>query len=464
MPIYFNVSNLVPNINKSNCKIENSLDKPFISGELIKYICEFKDNDGYPIEIEDAKRLKNVTFETKIIRLQNNAEFKPKNEIIKNNIYTFTYETNYNGKYKFETKVGLDNKEIVESQDTFLVSPAPTTLEESLIYNFTKKEWIKINDITENKFFYYDEENENNENLFLIDLVDMRDPEKTKYSDIEKSYDNFEPILIEGKIYEYHSEYEGNLSFEKYSFDNKNYILAKLKDAKNQMKRSSFDYIVTLDFDIIKNLTFKYILYYAGDYKVCRKELDYSNSIVKTTKTEALEAGSLEKVGEIVLRTDLNHLHNYFLESQNLIRYPDVCLEQNTCEVQISKNAVEGVYDVKFRSNLKGSFNITFTINQTNLLEGNDFCEVKVQPIPEAFIIDKNKTDEDEFISGQDAIFEFTIKDKYGNLIEYNLPQDKFGLTYSIVINEQEYSDSLIRLEKKPNSSSYYIKESNVIS
>ena len=85
-------------------------------------------------------------------------------------------------------------------------------------------------------------------------------------------------------------------------------------------------------------------------------------------------------------------------------------------KVQITKNSVEGVYDVKFRSDLKGTFNIPFTINNSNLIEGKDFCEIKVEPIPEAFIIDKIASDEDEFICGKEVIFEFTIKDKYGNL------------------------------------------------
>ena len=462
-PIYFNVRNLVPNIDKSNCKIENSLENPFKSHESIKYICEFNDNDGLPIQIEEAIDLIQVSFKTKIIRLKNNIEFEPKEEYYLNNLYTFIYETNYNGKYKFEIKVGLKNMETVISSPTFDVSPEPITLENSLIYHFTRKEWIEINNIERTDLFYYDEEKENNENLFMIDLVDMRDPDKTKYSDIEQPYENFNPILIEGKIYEYHSEYEENLSFEIIQFENKNYILAKLKN-KNEMRRSSYDYIVTLDFNITKNLTFNYILYYAGDYKVCRKELNLSNTIIKTTETNSIIAGRLEKVGQIVLRTDLDHLYNYFLESQNLIDHIDVCIEPNTCEVQLSKNEVEGVYDVRFSSNLKGKFNITFKINDSNLFEGKDFCQVKVEPIPEAFIIDKNKTDKNEFVCGKEVIFEFTIKDIYGNLIEYDLPPDNFGLSYSIKINGEEKSSSSIKLDKKPYSSSYYIKESNTIS
>ena len=457
-PIYFNVRNLVPNVNKSNCKIENLLHMPYKSGELIKYICEFNDNDGLPIQIEEAMDLINVTFETKIIRLKNNFEINPKEEFYSNNIYTFIYETNYNGKYKFETKIGLKDFESVISSPTFDVSPEPTTLEESLIYNYDKKQWIEINNIKESDLFFYDEKKDNNEDLFMIDFVDMRDPDRAKYSDIENPYANFDPNLIGGKIYEYHSEYEGYLSFEETTFENKNYILAKLKK-KSEMRRSSFDYTISLDFTINKSLKLHYLLYYAGDYEVCRRQLDFSNSIVKTTKKDSLLAGDLEKVGEIVLRTDLNHLYNYFLDSQNLIEPTNSCIDKNTCEVQISKNNdIVGVYDIKFKSNLTGDFNIGFTINDSNLLEGEDFCEVKVEPIPEAFTLEEIKTDKHEFICGEEVLYEFTIRDEYNNLIEYDVPKDNFGLSYSLLINGEEISSPSIELEKSPNSS-YYIKE-----
>ena len=463
LPIVFYVKNLVPSTIYSKCRIENLTSTAYKAEEEIKYICEFKDNDNVPIEIKEAKNLKNVKFVNKIYRLNNNISFPPKSESFSGNIYTFTFETVYNGHYKFETEFGIDKMEVVSSnQNTFYVSPTPTSLNNSFIYNFDIDKWIEINN-TQNTLFNYYEDKEDNDNLFLLDFVDQKDPEKTNYSEIEYPFENLDLSLLSGTIFEEHSQYKGKLSFEPVEFRNKLYILAKLKNSKEEMRRTTFIYEVTLDFEIQQKLKVNYVLYNIADYTVCRKPLNISNSIIKPLELDSVIAGSFLKVGEIVLRTDLDHLYNYFLENQNQISFSSKCLEDNSCQVEISQNIIEGIYDIKFKSNFVGEYNIEFKINGNNLLEGQDSCKVKVGAIPQAYYLIKVEHEEQNYTVDEEVKYEFIIKDFYSNVIDYDLPSDNFGLYYSVMINELSYDSSNIKLEKGEKST-YYIKEKNTMS
>ena len=464
LPITFYVKNLVPSKTFSKCKIEDLPLKAYKSGEEVKYSCEFKDNDNVAIQIEEAITLKNVKFTNKIYRLNNNKEFNPKSQSYSGNTFTFIFETDYNGKYKFQTEFGIDKMEIVDSnQNIFYVSPEPTTLKDSFIFNFDIEKWIKIEN-TEFTFFNYYEDKEDNDNLFLIDLVDQRDPDKTKYSDIEQPFVNFDLSLLKGSIFEEHSEYKGILSFFlDFEYKNKKYILVKLEKPKEEMRRTTYIYNVTLDFQIKYYLKINYVLNNIGNYTVCRKPLNISNSIINPLELKSISAGSFQKVGEIVLRTDLDHLHNYFLNNQNEITYTSKCLDDKTCLVDISENSIEGIYDIKFTSNFAGEYNIVFKINGSNLLEGKDSCKVKVAALPRAYYISGIEPEDQNYTVDKEVKFEFIIKDFYSNIIDYDLPPDNFGLTYSVIINGVRFGSSNIKLEKGENSS-YYIKEANTIS
>ena len=468
--IHFYVDNLAPSVTYSNCYIENFGNIPYISDEDINYICEFYDEAENPIVIKNIIDKTTLSFICKIHRLNNDALFYPVEEYYNENKYIFTYRTDYNGKYKFEAQFGLNETrmETVKSlQNIFYVTPIPTSLEGSYFFKYDKKEWIHIDNLSNNIFNYYEknEDDKDSDILFLIDLIDLRNKNKSdKYSDIEQSYYNFDPSEIKGEIAEIHSEFNKSLYFTKELYNDKYYIAAKLNDSKSLMRRTSFEYTVSLVYGKTAELKINYILNKNGNYIVCGKELNISNCIVNTIITNSIGAGSSENVGKIVLRTDSNHLYNYYLDDQSNISYSGECIENKKCEVEVFKNKeIEGIYDIKFNSNFSGDYNITLQINGQDLLEGKNSFSVNVESIAEAYTLERVKEEEESYYTvDEDIKLGFNIKDKYGNPINYNVPSDKFGLSYTLTIDGEEQPISYINIQKDINS--YIIKETNTIS
>ena len=335
-PICFTVFNLIPSFTNSNCKLEINPINVYDRNQEIKYICTFKGEDNDEINVVDSKREHGLTINTYLNR--NDVFLKNIEGNCSGSKCIYSYITGYNGKYKFETKIGFNGSlENIETYpNTFNVAPEPLTLAGCYFYNADIDKFIYI-DVIENTIFNYYEDKEDNDKLFLIDLVDTDGSQITRYSDIEFSYDNFDLNEIKGKIVETHSEYKGELTFEKATFREKPYILVKLAKQNKKMKRTSLYYTINLDFSIKKDLKVNYDLPDLGGYEACGKDLEIDNSIIKTINYSPLKAGSSGIISQLVLRTDEEHLHNYFLDNIDRITYIEQnynCVEKNTCEIK----------------------------------------------------------------------------------------------------------------------------------
>ena len=155
-------------------------------------------------------------------------------------------------------------------------------------------------------------------------------------------------------------------------------------------------------------------------YTACGRNVEINNSIINKISEQSIVADNSVKVAELMLRTDNEHLYNYFLDDQNIITFNETnynCLETKKCEIEIVKSQIEGIYD------LKDEFN---------------YFTVKVLPIPEAYYLEKYEPEEKNYIVEEDTKLGFLIKDKYGNLIDYDLPSDFFGLEYYLTVNRKE--------------------------
>ena len=458
--IVFYVKNLEPSKTNSKCEIEGPTDKAFDRNVEIRFLCEFKDENNEEIDIEDAKRTHNLKIKTHLYRndeLLNDIEGD-----CNGNKCNFSYKTVYNGKYKFETEFGIDEMETIDSKkNIFYVSPEPTTLEGSYFYNYELDQWIKRDDI-EGVIFNYYENAENRDNLLLIDLVDINAPKKNKYSEIEYSYENFNPDSIEGFIKEDHSGINEKLSFEKVKKDNKNYILVKLMNSKSKLRRSSLKYTIVLKLGITQNLVSEYKLEING-YFACGRNLQINNSVVNQTNQEPFKAGEYVKVAKLMLRTDTVHLYNYFLDDINKITFYEVndkCQVNKDCEVEKVRSDIEGIYEVYFKSLKSGDFKIAAKIDGNNLKDKYDFFTVNILPKTEAHYIEVEEQEEKNYTAGEEVKFRFEIKDQYENPINYDLPPDNFGLEYYLVRNDEEKIYSDIHLEKGSDCDDcYYIIE-----
>ena len=143
-----------------------------------------------------------------------------------------------------------------------------------------------------------------------------------------------------GKIVNNNTYYEGILSFEKTTFEEKLYILVKLLDSKIKMKRSSLYYIFTLNLSINQDLKKNFILPDLGGYNACRKTLEIDNSIIKTININPLKAGASGIIVQLALRTDEDYSHNYFLDSIDLITFIGINYNltyNKICEIKYSK-------------------------------------------------------------------------------------------------------------------------------
>ena len=456
-PISFYVKNILPSETQSICSIENYSNKTYDGNNSITYVCEFRDENGNLIDIVEAKAVKDIKIETTLYR--NEKVLKTIDGDCSGSKCTYTYLTSYNGKYKFETK--LNGKGIIQSEpNEFYVVPEATSLEGCFFYNFDIDKWISIDKIGSTIFNYY-ENDVNSDNIFLIDLVDLNDDERTKYSDIDYGYDNFNLSKIKGIIKEDHSGYKGVLSFEKVKFRDKIYILGKLLNSKNEMRRSSLEYTLVLDFGLTQNLRYNYYLE-LGDYVACRKDLQVNNSIVNNLNTDSIRAGDSVKVGELVLRTDGDHLYNYFLDNDDEINFTVVnsnCVEKKTCSVEKIRTKIDGVYSLFFKSHKEGDFKVVVQIKGNDLKDENNYFTVKVKPIPQAYLLIKLEPEDEDYTVGEVAKFGFIIKDKYNNTINdvITYQSDYFGLKYSVSINGEKQTISQKLIEKGDDC--YYVKE-----
>ena len=462
MEINFNVRDLVPSKEKTICRLKEYPPKIYDRDEEVQFSCEFKDKDNDNINIIDAQNFKNIKIETYLYR---NEKILSKIEGIcsdNNCIYSFTSE--YNGKYQFETKIiNNDSEEFVEtSKNVFYVSPEPTTINECLIFHFDIEKWIKIEDTT-STIFNFDEENENSDNLFLIDLVDVKDKEKnhTPYSEIYEPFANFDPNKIKGLILEDHSGFNKEITFEEYEYKSKKYILAKLPNSKDKMRRSTLKYTMLIDFGGKRNLILNYILD-IGKYEACAKALDIKSSIIEPTKLDSIIAGQSEKVAELILKTDLEHLYNYFLTDEEekqitFIEEKNNCIQNGKCKVEFSKSNIKGVYNLYFMSQEARDYKIIGKIGNDDLKIDENYFSVKIEPINEAYSLEKIEPDKYDYSVEDDIILEFKIKDRFGNIINYDL-SDNFGLRATIKIKNIETSSN-IKFEK--GDGKYYIKETN---
>ena len=464
-PIAFDVINLIPSVEKSSCKLEIYPQNIYNRDQDITYFCTFKDKDNDEINIQNAQKYKNLIIKTYLNR--NDVFLKDIQGDCSGSKCTYIYKTSFNGKYKFETKIGFgENLSNIEtSPNIFNVSPEPLTLKGSFFYSFYEGRFIPFDSADEEKF-YYNEDDEDNENILLIDLVDndSEGKEITRYSDIEYPYENFDPTKIKGKILEEHSKYEGELTLEKTTFKGKEYILAKLDNSQPKMKRSSIQYTINLTFDLEKNLTLQYILPNLGEYTACGRNLQINNSIIKTIYPNPIQAGNSGIIAQLVLRTDEEHLHNYFLPDINKITFTEEnynCYEKKTCEINALKSDIEGIYNLQFKTNKTGDYKVIVKVGEDNLQEGNNFFSVNVKPVSQAYSIEQIIPYETKYrIGEEDVKLGFKLKDIYDNPINAEMTGDYFGLLVEITINNEESETPIIKYEHEEDC--YYIKESIV--
>ena len=463
IPITFKVRDLVPNKDKTICKLEAYPPKIYDSNEEVKFNCQFKDKDEDIINMIDAQNLKNIQIETTLYR--NKTDLKKIQGVCTDKDCTFSYLTEYNGEFEFETKFIYENVEeiIISSKNIFYVSPEPTTIDGSFIFNFDIEKWIPI-DNTISTIFNFDEENDKRDNLFMIDLVDVKDKEEehTRYSQIHEQFANFDVKKIKGWILDDHSGFNKEITFDEYEYESKKYILAKLPNSRNIMRRSSLHYTILIDFGSKRNLILNYVLD-IGDYEACAKPLDISSSIIETTRSDSIIAGKLVEIADLILKTDSEHLYNYFLsdEEEKQITFTEEknnCVQNGKCKVEFSKSKIEGIYNINFMSEESGDFKIIAKIGKDNLKADENYFTTKVDPINEAYLLEKIEPEETEYSVENNIVLKFKIKDRFSNIINYDLPTDNFGIKAIVKINNIETSSN-IRFEK--GDGIYIVKETN---
>ena len=465
--ISFIVKNLVPSSTYSKCHIDNPSQAVYNSGVNVTYICEFRDEVNAEINVEDSKEEKGVKFSSLVYRLvsdKKDISFKT-DEKCDGNICTYSYTTDYNGKYLFETKFGINELIVVNSdgKNTFFVSPEPTTLDGSRFFKYpiSENKWISIDEL-EKYYFTYDEELSYRDNLFLIDLVDTKDPKKAYYSDIEHAYEYINLENMVGNIVESHSNFSEKLSFKIYTADDeKKYILVKLDESKNKMRRSSLTYFASIKFEREAKAKIKYQLYHIGDYTACGKDLNENVSQIKNLAVGSVKAGVEAKVAQLILKTDEDHLYNYFLTDKSQIQLNvknSNCVEDQTCKIDFSTSEVYGVYDLVFYSFKKGEYKISAKLKGKEL----DNFIVNVDSYDQAYELEKIDSDDSSRTAGKEVNLGFKIKDRYGNYLNYPLDKDNFGLSYTITLNNIDRSSQYFTLVKGEEENVYYIKENDI--
>ena len=139
----------------------------------------------------------------------------------------------------------------------------------------------------------------------------------------------------------------------------------------------------------------KYILKNIGDNIACRKDIQIDNSQVKVTRTNSITAGETQKMGELILRTDCDHLYNYFLNDSNRITFEEEngCINQGTCDAWVVESNIDGIYNLMFTSNIKGTYKIFPKIDGYKFTSKDNYYTVTVDPIYQAYYITKNDTE-----------------------------------------------------------------------
>ena len=222
------------------------------------------------------------------------------------------------------------------------------------------------------------------------------------------------------------------------------------------MRRSSLTYFASLKFGREANVKIKYQLDHIGPYHACGKDLNESASFIKELVDDPVKAGVEAKVAQMILKTDEEHLYNYFLTDRSQIQLSvenSKCVEDKTCKIDFSNNEIYGVYDLLFYSEKKGEYKISAKLKGKEL---NNFT-VKVDSYDQAYELEKINSDISG-TAGKEVKLGFKIKDRYGNYLNYPLINDYFGLSLSITLDNIDRSSDFFKFEKGEEENVYYIK------
>ena len=461
----------------SKCETSYKSSPTLRDGVDITYVCSLVDNWNIPIKPTQGETEFGLSYKCSVIR--NDNERIELNVTIDDTTFNCTYTTSINGNFKFEAfwEVDSNSTSLNSVIPRFKVVPEPKSILNANVYDFNSNKWYRISDVINEDYYFNVIKTTEDGAIIAIDFLDV---DGTSFSDI--GYDHYDPKKLNGNVSSVHLPLhnEANTIHNLVEFNGKKVIKVTVNDFDVVFTLNSFHYEMILTYrDDIVTLKYKTPLDKAGSYQVCHHPLSHSHTQLLLHSNEQISSkvDSLISIGSIVLKTECDYLHNYFLADNvyDSFKFEIEPYNDNT-EIFIERNtSITGVYDITMKSTNASEYNVYVKFDNTNIKDNHFACVI--HPLEIAAIIDADNMNPYTNIDTTEHIYElervftadetpriyFIAKDKFGNQLSYEPTSSNQNLHLAVTFTIDNVIDTssvnLIKYDKVNNS--YYIEDNS---
>ena len=462
----------------SKCKTGYQSTPTLRDGVTVTYECSLVDNWNVPIKPTQGRDEFGLSY--KCVILRNDNVIKELETVINDNTFSCAYTTSINGNFKFEASWIADSIETTLNSviPSFKVVPEPKSLLNAKIYDFSSQQWYSMNDaINADVYFNIIKTTEDG----AIIAIDFLDDDNTSFSDI--GYDHYDSTKLTGSVSSVHLPLhnKANTIHNLVEFNGMKVIKVTVNDFDVVFTLNSFHYEITLTYrDDTVILKYKTPLDKVGAYTACHHPLSHSHTQLLLHSDELLstKVDTLISIGSIILKTECDLLHNYFLTDDVYDKFNfDITPLNTDTEIYIEKNtSITGVYDITMKSTNASAYNVYITFNNVAITNNHFACVV--HPLEIAAIIEADDTNEYSAIDTVNNVYElaqvftadetpriyFIAKDKFKNQLSYEPTTSNQYLHLAVtftVDNVIDTSSSSLNFIKYDNTRSLYYIEDN---
>ena len=458
-----------PSSVKSTCQLYNVSGKAYYvssptisSGTEIEYRCTLKDEYGNVVDPTvvaatygigagcKVEKTAPSTSTTDLTITTTSSYFSCKTTASTMGSYTFSG-------YFYKTSSSSTKTTVTPSINAYKVTNVPTSFIGAYFYSFYTAKWS-----TATSFTY------KSDSSSLVGLIDLTDTDgKTLMSTFEYSA-NFKAESITGTLSSEHNKSDnlGSLVGKYYTLNNKKYIgiyFANGGSTDNYVKRSSFNYIITLKLGTNSiSYTMLYPLSNIGTYKTCYHDLNIQNTkFTLYSDPISFYVGQQVNAADVFLQTNDNLLYNYNigLSSFILTVSPQAT---NTYATITADSSVNGKYLLKVTSQVSGQYTLGVKINNV-LVKSIPFTVLSTNiasfevPNSEKYTISNNVyTFKESTTTDANPTMCFKAKDKFNNYITQADNSNLYGMTIRLTVDGKTAIASITYLLSYDSSAGCY--------
>ena len=482
------------NPNLSFCTLSNNLYIEYSTAptlqqeETVNYNCYLRDENGNEIDTKTFIENSLYDFSCQTQRTSPTSKTYSNKYVEKSSFFACPYTTYDTGSFQINgylTKKGTTSSvKIIPKINQFSVRGNPNSLTIKNVLNLYNNNWVDANGAV---ITYVSQQNGK---LTLLDLAETNGG--NLISTLGKYPEGFDITKIKAELGSPHdANFKHELTPKIEVYEGAEYIFLYTKNnipTDKIITRSSFDYTIKVTYqkekvNEEKTITIKYLIN-IGSYKTCFHNFNKQKTYLDQSNELQLNTGGAErKIAKIELRTNDNYLYNYDIGKEK-IQY---ILEPANSKItfRVVPLSIDGTYDIYAKSN--ADYQGYLLVYVDNYLLRKQWissqqslaCYLEfVHPEYFTHLGDDFKEHyydyEGPFVDGN-LLFQFIIKDKFGNIIakedyfscyadiyslQYGNDLTRFTIFYNHTASAYQFRDKL-PFESRKYTWVFFMRESS---